>query len=165
MNKNNNNLLNRNVLNTGNYSYPGVINENILLSMDNIIKRINKLEEDNYKKTEKINILKEKIRAYEPTITATSENESINDNNNKFSFNNNYNNNFNNNINDYNNANLNLKYLDLGNIKNNDNSTITSTNSYMKPTLLQIKEEKIILHQRKKIIKKRKKKYIQEKTL
>ena len=144
INKNNNNLLNRNVLNTGNYSYPGIINENILLSMDNIIKRINKLEEDNYKKSEKINILKEKIRAYEPTITATSENESINDNNNnKFSFNNNYNNNnFYSNINDYNNANLNLKYLDLGSIKNNDNSTITSTNSYMKPTLLQIKEEK-----------------------
>jgi len=143
INKNNNNLLNRNVLNTGNYSYPGIINENILLSMDNIIKRINKLEEDNYKKSEKINILKEKIRVYEPTITATSENESINDNNNKFSFNNNYNNNnFYSNINDYNNANLNLKYLDLGSIKNNDNSTITSTNSYMKPTLLQIKEEK-----------------------
>ena len=142
MNKNNNNLLNRNILNTGNYSYPGMMNENIFLNMESILRRINKLEEDNYKKTEKINLLKEKIKVYEPTITATSENDSINDYNNKFNFNNNYNNNnFNNNFNDYYNTNQNQKYLDLGSIKNNDNSTITSTNSYMKPGLLEIKEE------------------------
>ena len=43
MNKNNNNLLNRNILNTGNYSYPGIMNENIFLNMESILKRIDRV--------------------------------------------------------------------------------------------------------------------------
>ena len=143
INKNNDiNRNNRNILNMGNNPYTGNMNEKILLSMETILKRIDKLEEANYKKAEKINLLKEKIKVYEPTITATSDNDSINDNN-SFNFNKNkYNYNFNNNINDYkNNNDQNSNYINLGSIKNNDTSTITSTNSYMKSGLLEIKEE------------------------
>jgi len=155
MNKNFNiNRNNRNILNTGNNSYAGIMSENILLNMESILKRIDKLEEENHKKTEKINLLKEKIKVYEPTITATSDNDSVNDNN-KFNFNNNYNNN----INDFNynngNPNANLNYINLGSIK--DTSTITSTNSFMKSGLLEIKEEELNNSSSKKKINKKKK--------
>ena len=101
--------------NTYNKSYGGNINDNnnILLTIDSILKRIDKLEEENNKKTERINYLKEKIKAYEPEITATSDNESVNDVN---TFNSN-------------NMNPNQKYINLGTIKNVDTSTITSNNS------------------------------------
>ena len=101
--------------NTYNKSYGGNINDNnnILLTIDSILKRIDKLEEENNKKTERINYLKEKIKAYEPEITATSDNESVNDDN---TFNSN-------------NMNPNQKYINLGTIKNVDTSTITSNNS------------------------------------
>ena len=101
--------------NTYNKSYGGNINDNnkIFLTIDSILKRIDKLEEENNKKTERINYLKEKIKAYEPEITATSDNESVNDVN---TFNSN-------------NMNPNQKYINLGTIKNVDTSTITSNNS------------------------------------
>ena len=151
---------NRNILNTGNNSYPGIMNENILLNMESILKRIDRLEQENHKKNEKItNLLKEKIKVYEPTITATSDNDSVNDNN-KFYFNNNNYNNLNNNINDYNynngNINPNLNYIDLGSIK--DTSTITSTNSFMKTGLWEIKEELNNPSPKEKINKKKKEK-------
>ena len=121
-------------------NYNGNYNENILLSMESILKRIAKLEEKSQMKSDKIQELKEKLKIYEPTITATSENDSIYDNN-TFKFNNN---NYNyNNINDFNNINQNQKYINLGSIRNIDTSTITSNNSYMNKELLEIKEEEL----------------------
>ena len=131
LNKSNNR---NNILNTGNSS---IMNENILLNLELISKRIDKLEAENNKKNERINTLKEKINEkinalkekgiFEPSITATSDIESLNDNN-IYNINNNYNYN---NIN-YNNMNQNINYKDLGSIKNVDTSTILSTNSNMK---------------------------------
>ena len=137
-NKNNkmNNNYNRNIINTGNSSFSQVRNENILI-LETILNKIDKLEKENYKKDEKINQLEEKIRYYEPTFTAMSDNDSINDNN-AINLQNNYNNN---NNNDNNDVNQDLKYINLGSIKNVDTSTITSTNSQMKTGLLEIKEE------------------------
>ena len=120
-------------LNTG-YSTLGEMNEKILLNMDSILKRIDKLEASNHIKDEKINLLKEKIRIYEPNATVTSDNESINDNN-MFNFNKNqYNNGFNNMYqkNDY---------ISLGTLKNKDTNTFTSNNSYMTNRQFDIKEE------------------------
>ena len=143
MNKNirNRNIGYNNALNIGSKSLGGNYNENILLSMESIMKRIIKLEETSQMKSNKINELKEKLKIYEPTITATSENDSINDNN-TFKFNNNNYNNYNN-I-DYNNMNnQNQKYINLGSIRNVDTSTITSNNSNMNKELLKIKEEEL----------------------
>ena len=142
MNKNirNRNMGYNNPLNIGSKSLGGNYNENILLSMESIMKRIIKLEETSQMKTNKIIELKEKLKLYEPTITATSENDSINDNN-TFKFNNN---NYNyNNINDFNNMNQNQKYINLGSIRNVDTSTITSNNSNLNKELLIIKEEEL----------------------
>ena len=146
INDGNRNLGEGNFLTMGNKSIGGNMNERILLNMEAILKRIDKLERENHKKSEKIELLKEKIKVYEPTITATSDNDSINDNNN-FNFTNNYNNNnfnYNNyNNNDYNNVNQTPNFIDLGSIRNIDTSTIASNNSYLKNNLLQIKEEEI----------------------
>ena len=109
-------------------------NENIILSMDSILRRINKLEEANSKKTEKIKYLQEKLKVYEPMMT-TSENDSIKDNN-GFNFNN-YNN-----MNDYNiKQNSNNNFINLGSIKKKDTNTINSNNTNLNNTLLEIKEE------------------------
>ena len=96
-------------------------NENILLNMDSIIKRINKLEEANTKKSEKIKYLEEKLRVYDPMFTV-SENDSLNDNN--FNFNN-----------------ANYNYINLGSIKKKDTNTMNSNNTNLNNTLLEIKEE------------------------
>ena len=96
-------------------------NENVLLNMDSIIKRINKLEEANTKKTEKIKYLEEKLKIYDPMFTA-SETDSLNDNN--FNFNN-----------------VNYNYINLGSIKKKDTNTINSNNTNLNNTLLEIKEE------------------------
>ena len=142
-NERNKNIGYGNALNMGSKSLGGNYNENILLRMESIMKRITKLEETSQKKSQKIQELKEKLKAYEPTITSTSENESINDNNTfKYNNTNNYNYNYNN-VNDFNNINQNQKYINLGSIRNVDTSTITSNNSYMNKELLEIKEEKL----------------------
>ena len=153
LNDGNRNLGEGNFLTMGNKSIGGNMNERILLNMEAILKRIDKLERENHKKSERIELLKEKIKVYEPTITATSDNDSINDNNN-FNFTNNYNNNnfnYNNyNNNDYNNVNQTPNFIDLGSIRNIDTSTIASNNSYLKNNLLQIKEEEINNSKKKK---------------
>ena len=118
------------VLSLGSTSLAG--NENILLSMDSILKRINRLEEANTQKKQKIKDLKEKLRVYEPMLT-TSENDSIYDNKAyNFNDNNNINNIYNNN-----------EYINLGSIKNKDMNTDYSNNTYKKNNLLEIKEEEV----------------------
>jgi len=96
-------------------------NENVLLNMDSIIKRINRLEEANTKKSEKIKYLEEKLKVYDPMFTV-SETDSMNDNN--FNFNN-----------------VNYNYINLGSIKKKDTNTMNSNNTNLNNTLLEIKEE------------------------
>ena len=111
------------VLSLGSTSLVG--NEKILLNMDSILKRINKLEEANTLKKQKIKYLEEKLKVYEPMLT-TSENESLNNYNNNYNLNNNY---------------INNNYIDLGSIKNKDMNTIYSNNTNKNNNLVEIKEE------------------------
>ena len=146
-NTNNNYNYNNMITNPAGFSIGNnslMTNENILLSMDNIIKRISKLEESNIKKKEKIKYLQEKLKVYEPMMTV-SENDSLNDNNFNYNYNK-YNNNNNNiyNINPKNNIKNDNNFINLGSIKYNDTNTFNtlySNNSNYNQKLLEIKEE------------------------
>ena len=127
-----NNYINNNFLmtNPGNINTVGtnsLIDEKMKINMDNIIKRINRLEEINSKKTQKIINLENKLKIYEPNFTLT-ENASYKDNNIYT----------NNNLNNDNNT------IYLGSIKNKDTNTINtinSNNTNFNKTLLEVKEE------------------------
>ena len=100
--------------------------DNILLNMDSIIKRINRLEEANTQKKEKIKFLEERLKQYEPFLTTTTdidrENASGYPDNNKY----------------YNEA----DYISLGTLTNkNNNNKNVSINSVRKSNLLIIDEE------------------------
>ena len=142
--RNNNNYNNNNIITNpggfsiGNNSLMG--NEKIMLSMESILKRITKLEDDNSKKNQKIKYLREKLRVYEPMISV-SETETINENN---IYNNM--NNFNdiNKISNISNINNEKNYINLGSIKNKDTNTfntMNSNNTNYNQNLLEIKEE------------------------
>ena len=129
MNNNNSDAINlmkeqERLLSLANSSYNG--SGSMLLGMETIFKRINKLEEANNEKDKKIKVLEEKLKNYEP-----GKNIFIND-----SYNDNISNPYNSNYYKYNNNNI--KKFDSITLSSNINSNNTLNNNN---TLLEIREE------------------------